>query len=52
MQKQNKVCGKAYRQKMHGMCDKKILQSCFDEPEKASYNGADLNLFLLSFLVL
>ena len=33
---------------MHGMCDKKILQSCSDELEKASYNGLGLNLILLS----
>lgn len=48
MQKQNKVCVKAYRQKMHAMCDKKILQNCFDKPNEACYNGVGLNLFLLS----
>lgn len=41
----------AYRQKMHGLCDKKILQSCFDELEKASYNGLGLNLFYYLFQI-
>lgn len=32
---------------MHGLCDKKILQSCFDEQEKASYNGLGLWFYYL-----
>lgn len=36
---------------MHGMCDKKILQSCFNELEKASYNGLVLIWFYYLFQI-
>lgn len=41
----------AYRKKMHGMCDKKILRSCFNELEKASYNGLVLIWFYYLFQI-